>query len=474
MAIRTLTFRSVIFAPADVVYAWHARPGAFERLVPPWMDVRVEAAQGTVTPGSWKQIRLALGPVPVRWKVIHEASSTPFTFVDVQEQGPFRSWRHEHVITPRDATTCVLEDRLTYELPLAPVAEVLAGPSVERALQRVFQFRHRRTQLDISRHVQLASSGPLRIAVTGASGLVGRHLVPFLTAGGHEVITLVRRKPRHASEVFWDPATGDIDAARLEGLDAVVHLAGVSIASGRWTKARKTAIRESRVHGTSLIARTLAALREKPKVLVSSSAIGFYGDAGNNFLTEMSPPGLGFLAEVCRAWEEAASPAADAGIRVAHPRTGVVIAGSGGVLPLLLRAFRIGVGGPLGDGQQFMSWIALDDLLGAILTAIVDDRLAGPVNAVSPYPVTNQEFAAVLGRVLNRPAKLRVPAPLLRLAAGELADELLLTSQRGVPQRLQSIGYTFAFDEIEDALRFELGRVNPTEADFPIHSVAQP
>jgi uncharacterized protein (TIGR01777 family) len=241
-------------------------------------------------------------------------------------------------------------------------------------------------------------------------------------------------------------------------MDAVIHLAGASIASGRWTAARKAAILSSRLQGTSLLAKTLARLQHPPRVLISASGIGYYGDGGNTPLPEESPPGTGFLADVCRSWEQATAPASEAGIRVVLPRLGVVMAGRGGLLARMAPAFRFGLGGPLGNGEQFMSWIALDDLLGVLLQAIADDRLAGPVNAVAPQAVTNRAFAETLGRVLGRPAMLRAPALALRLAGGELADELILASQLARPARLEEAGYAFAFPALEDALRHELGR----------------
>jgi uncharacterized protein (TIGR01777 family) len=288
--------------------------------------------------------------------------------------------------------------------------------------------------------------------------LVGSQLVPFLRAGGHDVVRLVRRRATASDEIFWDPATNQIDAASLEGMDAVIHLAGASIAGGRWTATRKAAILGSRQRGTSLLAETLTRLQRPPRVLISASGIGYYGDAGSTVLTEESPLGEGFLAGVCQAWEEATAPAAASGIRVVLPRFGVVLAGSGGLLTRLATAFRFGLGGPLGSGEQFMSWIALDDLLGVLLQAIADDRLAGPVNAVAPQAVSNRSFAETLGRVLSRPAVLRAPAPALRLVAGELADELILASQLARPARLEDVGFSFALPALEDALRHELGR----------------
>jgi uncharacterized protein len=474
----TLVFRSQIAAPAADVLAWHGSPGAFERLTPPWMDVRVMEAAGGIAPGDWKRLRVAAGPIGVSWTLVHQAAADGTGFVDEQQDGPFASWRHEHRFLNDGAERSVLEDRIAYRLPYGSVGQLVAGSQIERRLSDLFRFRHARTELDLARHVTTGLVRPQRIAISGASGLIGSQLVPFLRTGGHDVVRLVRRQPSAADEIAWDPASGSIDAASLEGMDAVIHLAGVSIAGGRWTTARKAAILSSRQQGTSLLAETLAGLRRPPRVLISASGIGYYGDAGSTPLTESSPPGDGFLAGVCQAWEEATTPAAASGIRVVLPRFGVVLSGRGGLLTRLLPPFRFGLGGPLGSGEQFMSWIAVDDLLGVLLRAIADDRLAGPVNAVAPHAVSNRVFAETLGRVLHRPAVLRTPARALRLVAGELADELILASQLARPARLEEVGFTFAFPTLEDALRHELGRfASGREAAIPgplAHAVIQP
>lgn len=298
----------------------------------------------------------------------------------------------------------------------------------------------------------------MQIVVSGATGLVGSRLVPFLRSGGHAVRTLVRHTPQNASEIFWDPADGKIDDDALDGVDAVVHLAGASIASGRWTAARKRAIRDSRVDGTALLATSLAHLDTPPRVFVSTSAVGYYGSRGDTPLTEASAAGEGFLANVVREWEDAARPARDAGIRVVHPRFGVVMAGEGGMLPLLARLFRAGLGGQLGDGRQYLAWVDIDDLVAILLESIINEDLDGPVNAVAPGQVTNTTFTKAMGRVLNRPTFFRVPAFAMRLVAGELADDLILASQRVVPRRLEEIGFEFAYPTLESSLRHELGR----------------
>ena len=297
------------------------------------------------------------------------------------------------------------------------------------------------------------------MVVSGASGLVGGALVAALEVAGVRVVRLVRRRPAPGeSDVGWDPASGTIDARGLEGADAVVHLAGESIAAGRWTPARKDAIRRSRVDGTRLLAETLARLSRPPGVLVSASAVGYYGSRGDEALTEASAPGTGFLADVCRAWEAAAQPARDAGIRVVTPRIGMVLAARGGALARMLPPFRLGLGGVVGSGRQYMSWIALDDLVGAIRHVIGDGDVAGAVNAVAPLPVTNREFTRTLGRVLGRPTLAPLPAPVVRLLFGEMGEALLLDGARALPARLQAAGFRFRHPGLEAALRSVLGR----------------
>ncbi len=301
----------------------------------------------------------------------------------------------------------------------------------------------------------------MHVLVSGSTGLVGSALVPALTAGGHRVTRLVRPRstgaPPGAGTRPWDPAQGILNAADLEGVDAVVHLSGENIA-GWWTAAKKRRIRDSRVGSTALLAETLARLAAPPRVLVCASAIGYYGDRGAEELREGSGPGTGFLAEVCRAWEAATEPAARRGIRVVNTRFGIVLSAAGGPLAAMLVPFRLGLGGRIGSGAQYMSWIALADAAAALAHVLDSERLAGPVNLVAPGPVTNREFTATLGRVLGRPTLFPVPAFAARLALGEMAEELLLVSERGVPERLLAAGFAFRYPGLEAALRSALDR----------------
>jgi hypothetical protein len=303
----------------------------------------------------------------------------------------------------------------------------------------------------------LTQTRPQTIAISGASGLVGTQLIRDLQHEGYPTIRLVRRQPQSSvHEAQWDPETGLINPSRLERVWGVVHLAGENIAAGRWTELQKRRIRDSRVLGTQVLCHQLAQLEHKPRVLVCASATGFYGDRGDELVDESSPPGTGFLPEVCQAWEAATAPAVAAGIRVVNLRIGVILSKDGGALAKMLPPFVLGVGGKVGRGNQYWSWVSLPDVAGAIVHALQTDQLTGPVNAVSPQPVTNAEFTRVLGEVLHRPTVLPLPAFAARLALGQMADDLLLASVRVMPRRLLESGYRFQYGDLLTCLTHEL------------------
>jgi uncharacterized protein (TIGR01777 family) len=445
----TFVRSSIMPVPVEALAAWHFRPGAIDRLIPPWENARVLAAAGGIADGSTVTLRLRKGPIRVDWLARHERVEPGHGFVDRQERGPFAEWVHEHRFLPHPDGRSLLEDHVTWRLPMGWLGAMVGGGMIRRDLERMFAWRHRRTANDVRRHRELDRGAPLRVAVSGASGLVGRQLCAFLATGGHQVRRIVRGRVDRER----------LDPEFLDGVDAVVHLAGENIASGRWSAQRKLAIRQSRVDGTRQVCEALAALPNKPRVLVSASAIGFYGSRGPEQLDEDSAPGTGFLPETCQAWEAATEPARAAGIRVVHLRIGLVLAAAGGVLGRLRTPFALGLGGPVGTGRQGMSWIALDDLLAAVLFCVQDDRVAGAVNAVAPDPRSNRDFGRALGAVLHRPAVVPLPSAAVSVMFGEMGRELLLRGAFVQPRRLLDLGFRFDLPRLEQALNFELGRV---------------
>ncbi|MQA93173.1 MAG: TIGR01777 family protein [Streptosporangiales bacterium] len=293
----------------------------------------------------------------------------------------------------------------------------------------------------------------MRIAISGATGFIGSALSRKLTATGHDVHHLVRRDPRNSAEIEWHPKSGHLDPTALTGMDAVVHLAGAGIGDRPWTAAYRRELNDSRELGTRTVATALAAMDQPPRVLVSASAVGYYGDTGDHSVDETALRGKGFLAELVEAWEAAAEPAKEAGIRVVHPRSGLVMAPTGGIAGKLRPLFRLGLGARLGNGLQWMSWISLHDEVAALIKVIEDDTLSGPVNLVAPQPVRNADFTRIFARALNRPAPLMVPAPVLRLALRDLADEALLAGQRVRPAKLRAAGFPYRHDTLAAALK---------------------
>jgi uncharacterized protein (TIGR01777 family) len=361
----------------------------------------------------------------------------------------------------------VLVDDLTFELPAQDLLpDALSGLRnaglrfVEDELRRQFAYRHRITRRDLALHRATNPEGRrLRVAVSGASGFLGRALVAVLTTGGHEVVRLVRKQPVRRGQILWNPRSGAVETGKLEGLDAVIHLAGENVFALRWTDEKKRRIRHSREAGTRLLAEALATLDDPPEVFLSASAVGVYGDHGTEVVEEdAAPREAGFLGDVCRAWEDATRPASEAGIRTALMRIGVVLSPDGGALRLMLPTFRLGLGGRVGGRNQFFPWITRDDAIGAFLHALFDDALRGPVNVTAPHPVTMQTLTDTLGDVLRRPTALNVPNAALRAVMGEAADATMLKSARVVPRRLLDHGYAFGWPDLDGALRHVLGK----------------
>lgn len=445
-----IEYASVVDHPLDEVFAWHTRPGAMRRLVPPWQPMRVVKETESLADG-----RAILGlPGGLRWVAQHDPDGydPPRQFVDVLSSDGLMTlpprvigwWRHTHRYSDAGGGSTRVHDIVDTTVPGA-------------ALRPTFAYRHRQLAEDLAAHRDAADAGAGRlvIAMTGSSGLVGTALAAFLSTGGHRVIRLVRGRPGSADERRWDPNEPATDL--LEGVDAVVHLAGESIA-GRFTDAHRRAIRDSRIEPTRRLAQ-VASETAGLRAFVSASAIGYYGyDCGDTVLDEDSPRGSGFLADVVADWEAATAPASEAGLRVVTVRTGIVQAAAGGTLRLLRPLFAAGLGGRLGSGRQWLSWIGIDDLLDIYYRGLYDHRLSGPVNAVGPEPVRNAEYTRVLAQTMHRPALLPVPALGPRLLLGKQgAVELAEANQRVRPARLEALEHRFRHPTVEDALAHQLG-----------------
>jgi uncharacterized protein len=463
-----LKYSSVVDAPLGDVFAWHTRAGAITRLMPPWSPVRVEREAGSVRDGH-AVLRL---PGGLRWVAAHQPGEydPPNEFADVLTSLPL-PWRHTHqfAVAGQHATR---------------VTDLVQTPLPARLLRPMLAYRHRQLADDLAAQARARelSPDPLTIAVTGSSGLIGTALTALLTTGGHHVIRLVRRPPRHPGERYWRPEEPAADL--LGGVDALIHLAGASI-GGRFTDGRKAEIRDSRITPTRRLAELAADRKPGLRAFVTASAIGIYGpDRGDEVLTETSERGDGFLADVVADWEAAAAPAVQAGLRAVQVRTGLVQTPRGGMLHLLYPLFAAGLGGRPGSGKQWLAWIGLDDLLDIYLRAVLDPApsgsapsglapsglalsglapsglaLSGPVNAVAPAPVRNADYTAVLAGLLHRPALVPVPpfGPRLLLGA-EGAREIAEASQNVRPQQLINVGHQFRYPELEPALRHVLGR----------------
>ena len=456
--------RSVLPASVSEVFGWHLRPGAFARLTPPWQEVKVVRTEGEAPrEGSRVELKVKLGPTWRRWLVEHRDFVEDERFTDVTLAGPFPAWTHTHRVMPADeaadsegnAEACELCDTIDYRLPGGVIGNALGGGMARKQLERAFAYRHATTRDDVLTH-RRAGGRRLTVAVSGGTGLIGSALCALLTGGGHRVIRLVRGDAERGDEVTWSVERDRFDAGKLEGVDAVIHLAGEPIV-GRWTEAKRRRIRESRVAGTRLLARGLASLERKPAVLISASAVGFYGDRDEAELDERESAGEGFLPEVARDWERAADAARDAGIRVVHPRLAMVLSPAGGALQATLPVFRMGWGGVLGSGEQVWPWITLDDAIDALHFCVFNESVEGPVNFAGPESVTNRAFTKTLGRVLGRPTVLPVPKFGPRMVFGELADSLLFASIDARPAALEAAGYRFRHPTLEAGLRHVLG-----------------
>jgi len=443
-------------AQADV-FAWHERKGAFQRLMPQWEVAEVVRADDNLEDGALRVFRFPMGPIKMTWESEHYGYEPPNKFQDKMNRGPFRSWEHTHNFEHVDGKT-IVSDIVDYRLPLGLLGRIFGGGMVKKRIQRMFKAREKRLVQDLKHHSMFGHIERKRILVAGSSGLIGTQLVAFLDTGGHDVWRLVRRKTAEGeNEIQWDPDSGIIDASQLEGFDVIIHLGGVGIGDKRWSKKRKKLIRDSRYHSTKLLSQTIASLSNKPELFMVSSAIGWYGERGEEELSEQSSSGEGFLPEICKDWEMAADGAKQAGVRTIHLRTGIVLSAVGGALEKMLLPFKLGGGGPMGNGKQWMSWITLDDQIYAMNHLLMDGVSEGAYNLTSPNPIRQKGFAKKLGKVLRRPAFMPLPKFVIRILFGEMGVKLTLDSQRVYPNRLIDQGYEFLHPNLEDGLRDALG-----------------
>ncbi len=361
---------------------------------------------------------------------------------------PARCFSHTFTVVPKGDKSCELIDQIEFTLPFWR----RASPFLKK-LTKFIQWRHRTLRDDLETYARYPSK-PLKILISGSSGLIGSALISFLQAAGHKVVSLVRSERKVGPDsVWWDPSSAKFDMAQLEGYDVMIHLAGENIAGRRWSAMQKKRLFTSRCRDTWLLTAALLRLERPPKTLIAASASGFYGDRKSERLTEESSQGRGFIAELCAKWESSTSAAVEAGLRVVHPRFGYVLSSNGGMLAKMLPAFRLGLGGKLGDGAQIMPWVALDDILGALYHLMQRDDIEGAVNISAPNPVSQKVFAQMLAHQLHRPAFFNIPAAMLRTLLGEMADELLLTSENVVPEKLLTSGYKFRYESLEDLLK---------------------
>ena len=442
--------QSVIPVSAKKLFAWHEKAGALERLIPPWEKMKILHKDPGLKPGSEIHLQIQKGLLKMRWISRHIKYTRGSEFTDIQVKGPFAKWKHRHQTIPKGEKQSILKDEINYQLRFG-----LGKNKAKQLLERMFTYRHTLLKHDLEIQKNHPFSSPLTIAITGASGLIGKELTTFLLTAGHRVFPITR-KPTKKNEIFWDLKSKNIDQDKLEGMDAVIHLAGENISSSRWTFKKKTRIRNSRIIGTQILVHALNRLKTPPKVFISTSAVGYYGSQSGAGIDESAEPGIDFLAKVCVGWEAEARKFQKG--RVVIPRFGIILTPKGGALKKMLFPFQWGFGGRVGSGKQLISWITIDDLIYNLYRLLHDESFSGAINLTSPNPVTNQVFALTLAKVLGRPSIFPLPAFIIRLVFGEMADATLLSSLGVQPSILNKAGIRFYYPYLDSAFQYLLGK----------------
>ncbi|MCI0382533.1 MAG: TIGR01777 family oxidoreductase [Chlamydiae bacterium] len=441
------SYKSIIEKSAKEVFAWLVRHGAFERVVPPWKKIKnLKQTSSSLKEGSSIEFLEKIGFFWKKWILQCRNVKKNQSYTQVQLQGPFAKYQEIRSVLPKGKERCELIDEITF------ISRFPRSTSwSKKQFDRTSRWCHELISWDLACFAKHRKKS-LRILLTGSTGFVGSHLLPFLKAAGHEVVCLFRKKgEKQKNAIYWDPSSGEAEKNDFEDFDAVIHLAGKNLASGRWTKSLKQEIFLSRCRDTWLLSQILLRLLRPPKCLITASAVGFYGNRGEEELTEKSERGKGFLAEVCQKWEESTQAIENRGTRVVHTRFGLVVSPNGGFLEKLLKVYRLGLGGKIGDGNQIISWIALDDLLRATYLCLMEDTIEGAVNFTTPFPVSQKKFSELLAKQLHRPAFFSIPKVVIRTILGEMADEMILSSVKAIPSRLLEYNFSYQFPSLEEA-----------------------
>ena len=414
--------------------------------------------------------RINLGPITFKWVAKHFGYIHNRQFQDKMIKGPFKKWIHTHSFIPQEQNQCIIEDKIDYMLRFGKIGSKIIQKRIQNYLNQLFIYRERILVNDTILEKMTQEKGK-NILITGSHGLIGSSLIPLLTyIGGHKITRLVRKinnnntysspttNKEDKKSIFWYPEYDKLDHNELEGFDIIIHLAGENI-FGRWTDIKKQRIFNSRVGSTKLLAKSLTKLSNPPSLLICASAIGYYGDRPNEYITEDSIPGKGFLSEVCQQWEKATHDVTEIGIRVVNTRFGVVLTPKGGILQKLLSPFKLGLGITIGNKDQYISWVSIEDVIKSIFYSITNTSIKGPVNVVSPKPITNLEFSDTLKKIFNPKLSMSINQNIPKLIFGEMSKEVLSTNTYVIPKRLISTGYKFFNSELEDSLRFLLGKI---------------
>ncbi|HSA74964.1 MAG TPA: TIGR01777 family oxidoreductase [Candidatus Nitrosocosmicus sp.] len=458
--------RVEISSKVEDVFEYHRREGALERLIPPWSSLQVIKRDKDLKDASIVILRLNVGPIGIRWIAQHLGYIQNRQFQDKMIKGPFRYWLHTHSFVPRELdNNCIMEDRIDYSLPFGIAGIDLFNNIIRDNLCQLFYYRHHILKNDMNLYKLVRKNRGKRILITGSTGLIGSALVPFLsTVGDHHVTRMVRPSSTYRNNnpyaVKWDPDKGKIEINDLEGYDVIIHLSGENI-FGRWSESKKRKLMESRIKTTRLLCDSLIKLKNPPSTLICASAIGIYGDRGEDVLTEETfPADSGFLSVLCQKWEEATASVKSIGIRLINARFGMVLTPKGGMLKKLVEPSIFKIGLRIGSENQYISWISIEDVLGSILYSIGDSSIRGPVNFVSPNPMKMSDFTRILSEILKNKLIIPITTRTLKPVFGELAEYVISSSSFVIPRKLSIAGYPFMNTDLDNTLRLLLGRQN--------------